>query len=131
MPSIFPHDIPVAIDEAGYLARSLQCGSYTICNEQAPAGSDPAPLFEGLPDNRCQAEHVGLLVKGEVVFRYADHDETVTEGQVYHVFPGHLPLVTKDAEIIEFTLTSELNETIAAVTKNIEAGVRPIELAAR
>jgi hypothetical protein len=129
MPSCFPQDLPIVMEESGYVARATECGSFTIVNEQAPAGTDPAPLFRGLPDDRCQCEHVGMVLRGEITFRYPDHEETVVAGQVYHVFPGHLPIVKEDAEIVEFTLTTQLNQTIAVVAANIESGVRPVEIA--
>ena len=29
--------------------------------------SDPSPLFQGLPDNMCQAPHWGYIFKGKMV----------------------------------------------------------------
>ena len=38
----------------------------------------------------------------------------------YYVGPGHTPEIFPDTEIVEFSPTAELNETMEVVTKNME-----------
>lgn len=96
-------------------------GGYTIGFEEYTADMDPAELFRGLPDDRCQCPHWGYVVRGKIVFRYADRDETFTAGQGYYAPPGHTPIVFADSELVEFSPTDALAETFAVVTDNMRA----------
>ena len=40
-------------------------GGYTVGFETHTADADIAPLFRGLPDDRCQCPHWGYVVKGK------------------------------------------------------------------
>jgi hypothetical protein len=53
------------------------------------------------------------------VFRYADHDETYAAGDAYVAPPGHVPLVFAGTELVEFSPTTELQETMAVVGANL------------
>jgi hypothetical protein len=68
-----------------------------------------------LPDGRCQCPHWGIVVSGQIVFRYADHEETFRAGDAYYGAPGHLPLIFAGSEIVEFSPTAALNETMSVV----------------
>ena len=82
---------------------------------------DGAPWFRGLPDDRCQARHWGVVLKGKVGFRYADHEEIIEAGEAYYAAPGHTPLLFADTEVVEFTPTDELAATMSAIAKNMGA----------
>ncbi len=127
MPSAQLDQIEVAAAMEGYEARTVEWGDTTVSVETMGA-ADPAPLFAGLPDDRCQATHYGYLLEGELVVRYADHEEVVTAGSAYHLPPGHLPLVRTNARTVEFTRTAELAESMAVIGKNLENGVLPLPL---
>ncbi|MCX4581546.1 hypothetical protein [Streptomyces sp. NBC_01481] len=53
--------------------------------------ADLAPLFKGLPDDRCQCSHWGYVLKGKVVFKTADGEEAFQTGDAYYVPPGRTP----------------------------------------
>ncbi|MGH9281610.1 MAG: cupin domain-containing protein [Acidimicrobiales bacterium] len=95
---------------------------YTIGFETYFEDADPARLFEGLPDNRCQCPHWGVVLKGTLTYRYADGTEDViTGGQAYYARPGHTPLFGAGTEVIEFSPSADLAETIEVVMRNLEA----------
>jgi hypothetical protein len=98
-----------------------QLGTYTVAFETYTAESDPAPLFKGLPDDRCQCPHWGVVLKGSVTFRTSDGDFTVREGEAYYAPPGHLPLLHAGTEVVEFSPTAELDKTFAVIEKNLAA----------
>src|SRR5215831_10956479 len=54
-------------------------------------GGDMAPLFRGLPDDRCQSPHWGIVVKGRLTFTYADGEDVIEAGEAYYAPPGHTP----------------------------------------
>ena len=78
------------------------------------------PLFVGLPDDKCQSPHWGYVFKGKLVYHTADGDIEITDGEAYYVGPGHTPEIFPGTEIVEFSPTAELNETMEVVTKNME-----------
>ncbi len=96
-------------------------GGYTVGFERHTADADPAEFFRGLPDDRCQCPHWGVVVRGRIVFRYADRDEAFEEGDAYYAPPGHTPLLSAGTEIIEFSPTDALGETFAVVGANLTA----------
>ena len=99
-------------------------GGYSVCFESHSADADLADLFRGLPDDRAQLPRWGYVIKGRVGFRFADHEETYEEGDAYYVPPGHTPVHYAGAEIVEFSPTEILGETIPVVMRNLEeAGV--------
>jgi len=94
-------------------------GGYSVCFESHKADANLAPLFKGLPDDRCQLPRWGYVVNGKTSFRFADHEETYEAGDAYYVPPGHVPVHHAGAEIIEFSPTEALGATMAVVMKNI------------
>lgn len=94
-------------------------GGYTVCFESHTADADLAPLFRGLPDDRCQFPRWGYVVAGEITFRLRDHDERYQAGEAYYVPPGHTPIHHAGARIVEFSPTEPLGETIGVVMANL------------
>jgi len=95
-------------------------GGYTIGFESYSQDVDLSPFFDGLPDNRCQCPHWGYVIEGRVTYRYADREETYEAGDAYYAPPGHTPTLHAGAEVVEFSPTEELQQTIEVVTKNME-----------
>jgi hypothetical protein len=103
------NDIPVQLEAPGAVARQLT--GFGVAD--APlgveyftlaAGTDLAPLLQGLEDDRCQAEHWGYLITGDVEVTYSDGSaEQVTDGEVFHWPSGHSVRVTRDAELVMFS----------------------------
>ena len=99
-------------------------GGYSVCFEAHTADADLAELFRGLPGDRCQLPRWGYVLKGMITFRFADTEETYVAGDAYYVPPGHTPVHYAGAEIVEFSPTAELRETIGVVMENVQsAGV--------
>lgn len=119
MPKANKAGTPIAVSEDVIEGRYAELGSYTVGFETFFQDVDPAPLFQGLPDDKCQSPHWGHVVAGRITFRYADHEETYEAGDVYYAPPGHLPLIAAGTEVIEFSPTAELNATMAVVMGNM------------
>jgi hypothetical protein len=102
--------------------RYHEIDDYTIGFETYLADTDLAPLFRGLPGDRCQCRHWGVVLKGALIYLNADGTEAVIgPGEAYYVSPGHLPRLTAGTEVVEFSPTAELAETMAVVEGNLEA----------
>jgi hypothetical protein len=66
------------------------------------------------------------VVSGKVSFRFADREETYHAGDAYYVAPGHTPVHHAGAQLVEFSPTEVLAETIPVVMRNLAAaGVDP------
>jgi hypothetical protein len=96
-------------------------GGYTVGFESYSSDSDLAEFFRGLPDDRCQCAHWGYVVKGKLSFRYSDGEETFEAGDAYYAPPGHTPYLFAGTEIVEFSPTDALQETVAVVVGNLRA----------
>jgi hypothetical protein len=97
-------------------------GGYSVGFESYTADADLAPLFKGLPNDRCQCPHWGYVITGKVKFTFEDgHQETYEGGDAYYAPPGHLPHLYAGSEVVEFHPTAELAKTMEVVEKNMEA----------
>ncbi len=96
-------------------------GGYSVCFESHTADADLADLFRGLPDDRSQLPRWGYVIEGKVAFRFADREETYAAGDAYYVPPGHTPIHFAGSEIVEFSPTDALGETIGVVLENLRA----------
>lgn len=106
----------------GYEGHFTEIGDTTVAYETYTADADLAPLFAGLPDDRCQATHYGYVITGKVAFKYTDGTvEEITSGESYVATPGHTPVLYAGTEVVEFTKTEQLNRSMAVVRKNLEA----------
>lgn len=121
MPSASREQLDVTVQVEDYEARSTEWGDVTVVFESTGPG-DPAELFKGLPDDRCQGEHYGYVLEGELTVRYADGEETIPAGSAYYLPPGHTPLVRTSVRTVEFTKTADLQATMAVAMKNMAAG---------
>ena len=96
-------------------------GGYTVGFETYTEDADLSSLFRGLPDDRCQCPHWGYVIKGRLTFKNADGDETFEAGDAYYAPPGHTPVLSAGTEVVEFSPTDELEQTLEVVTRNMEA----------
>jgi hypothetical protein len=105
----------------GYEGRFAEIGPYTVVFESYSEDMDLAPLFRGLPDDRCQCPHWGVVLEGRVGFRFGDGEQVAEAGEAYYAAPGHTPVMYAGARIVEFSPTDELRRTLEVVKGNVEA----------
>lgn len=120
-------DIPVKLDAPGAKARqSAEFGTAdgVIGAEyfSLGAGTDIAPLLQGLEGDLCQAPHWGYVLEGEVVVTFADGTtETCRGGDLYHWPAGHTVRVVDDAELVMFSPLAEHAHVIDHLAAKIAA----------
>ncbi len=103
--------IPVKIDVPGAVARQISdfgdaTGFGAIGGEyfSLGAGTDIAPLLQGLESDSCHAPHWGYMISGSLVVSYTDGStENCTGGELFYWPPGHSVMVSQDAEVILFS----------------------------
>ena len=103
-------DIPAKIDVPGAKARQAtgfgDTTAGTLGGEYFTlgAGTDIAPLLQGLEDDACQAPHWGYMLSGAVVVTYTDGtSEQCSAQDLFHWPPGHSVRVVDDAEVVLFS----------------------------
>ena len=117
---ISKQDVPVRIQVPGAIARQqTEFGDATgygmISGEyfSLGAGTDIAPLLQGLKDDLCQAPHWGYVLQGELSVTYGDgSSEVIRGGDLFYWPPGHTVRVAQDAEVILFSPQHEHSEVI-------------------
>jgi hypothetical protein len=109
------NDIPAKIDVPGAVARQATGfgdteGAGTLGGEffTLAAGTDIAPLLQGLEHDACPAPHWGYVVTGSVVVTYTDGTaEQCSAHDLFHWPPGHSVRVLDDAEVVLFSPQDE------------------------
>jgi hypothetical protein len=96
-------------------------GGWTVGFEAYSQDADLAPLFRGLPNDECQCEHMGYVIKGKLGFRSEDREELFEAGDAYYVGPGHTPILYAGTEVVEFSPTDEFAATMEVVGRNMES----------
>jgi len=110
-----------SVTSVGFEGHYQDIEGYTVGFEKYTEHADMAPLFKGLPDDRCQCIHFGIVVKGSLKYRYADGSEDVIKaGEAYVARPGHTPELFPDTEVVEFSPSAELARTFDVVMANMK-----------
>ena len=122
MPKVSKQEASETLAMEGFEGRYEKlAGGYTVGFETYTADADAAPLFQGLPDDRCQCPHWGYVLSGRVDFKFADRDEIYEAGDAYFAPPGHTPVFFAGTEIVEFSPSDGLAETVGVVLGNLRA----------
>src|SRR5436190_9292776 len=119
MPRASKTEAPVALESEVLTSRPAELDTFTVVFEEYHVDADGAPVFRGLPDDRCQCPHWGVVVSGALTLRYADGEETFRAGDAYVARPGHVPVVTAGTEVIEFSPSEKLAETLTVIAANM------------
>ena len=122
-------DIPVKFAVPGATARQLPdfgdaTGFGAIAGEffSLGAGTDIAPLLQGLDGDSCHAPHWGYMISGDLVVDYTDGStDTCTGGDIFYGPPGHSVRVTEDAEVILFSPQDEHTQVLDHMLDKMQA----------
>ncbi|MEQ8716609.1 MAG: hypothetical protein RIE08_03285 [Acidimicrobiales bacterium] len=122
--------IPVKIDAPGAVARQKTdfgdaSGYGSIGGEYftLAAGTDLAPLLQGLAGDVCHAPHWGYMISGRLVVDYSDGtDETCEGGEIFYWPPGHSVRVTDDADVVLFSPQHEHTAVLDHILDKMSAG---------
>jgi hypothetical protein len=113
-------ELPVVEDYGdGLCSRLVEWGGMIVSYETFPKGVDATPLFKGLPDDACQSQHWGYLMRGRVRIKRKDGDFVLNAGEVYYLEPGHIPVFEEETEILEFSPMKDYQQTIDVVAANM------------
>lgn len=107
--------LPVKIDVPGARARQITdfgdaTGYSSIAGEYftLAAGTDIAPLLQGLHHDTCDAPHWGYMLSGQVVVSFVGGGETTcSAGEIFYWPPGHSVRVVEDTDVVLFSPQDE------------------------
>ncbi|ELP66408.1 hypothetical protein ACKI1I_39410 [Streptomyces turgidiscabies] len=113
-------DVPIALEGDGVVLRTQVIGGgFSVGYVTLPQGADMGPAFKGLPGDACQCPHWGYLLKGRLLMRTDEGDETYEAGQAYYWGPGHVPVALEDSELVEFSPTDDFRKVIDHLTSAV------------
>jgi hypothetical protein len=105
--------LPTRIEAGGVCIQAKDWSELNVARIRLPKGLDAAPLFRGLPDNRCQCPHWGTVLRGSIHVTFADgSEEVVYAGEVYYWPAGHTVRVDEAFEAIAFSPSAAMSELI-------------------
>ena len=116
---------PVTMDIEIAEDRSCELEDFTVNFVTMRQDHDLAPMLAGLPGGMCQCPHWGVMTKGRMTVRYADHEETIEAGDAFYMPPVHTPAAEAGTELIQFSPTDLLADTEAAIAQAMQAAGRP------
>ena len=119
MPKLSKTEAKDVMELDGYEGHFGELDDFTVGFETYTADADLGELFKGLPDDRCQCPHWGVVLKGKLKYTSADGETIVQAGEAYYVGPGHLPYLYAGTKVVEFSPTKQLQETLAVIEKNM------------
>lgn len=106
--------------EGKFDSAVAEVGGYSIEILSCDVNFDLAFAYKGLPNDQCQASHVGYVVKGKFTVRMADGTERVLEGgEAFVIEPGHVVSAAALSEYVLFTPIGEARTQAAVVQANM------------
>ena len=122
MPKASRSSASEAVEVEGYEGHFEDFGPYTVGFETYTADADLAPLVAGLPDDRCQCPHHGVRPRGkaEVHLRRRTRGDLRGRRRLLRAAQPHADLYA-GSQVVEFSATTELQQTMAVVEKNMAA----------
>jgi hypothetical protein len=115
------NELPIVFQAGDATIRATDWDALRALLISLPAGTDAAPLLQGLPEDRCQCPHWGYVRKGDLTVNYANTSETFREGDMYYMPPGHTIVAKNDVELIEFSPPRGYDEVLDAMRRNLGA----------
>ncbi len=100
--------------------RSEELDGYTVNFVTLSQDMDLAPMLAGLPGGHCPCPHWGYVFKGQLTWRFEDHEEVFEAGDAFYVPPGHAPMAAAGSEFVQFSPSEQLAEVQAAMMARMQ-----------
>ncbi len=112
----------LAVDPRTSFRNQSGLGGMAVGYMEVPAGTDFAPIFVGLPQDKCPSPHWGYLFEGSVRIKYADgKEDVVNAGEVFYWPAPHSGIVEKSAKFIDFSPEAEFAQVMDHIAKKMAA----------
>jgi hypothetical protein len=108
---ISKQEIPIKVEAPGAEARQKtdfgDASRYGMIGGEyftMAAGTDMAPLLQGLQEDMCQSPHWGYMIKGDLTVSFkGGSTEDVKAGDLFYWPEGHTVKINSDAEFVLFS----------------------------
>ncbi|MGE5595120.1 MAG: cupin domain-containing protein [Hyphomicrobiales bacterium] len=115
-------ELPILVEAGPSSVRGADWSGMRVSLVSVPAGADFAPLLRGLPQDLCQGEHWGYVVRGRLRVTLADGtEEVLSAGDFYHLPAGHTGVAEEDTDFIEVGEPGPHQQFVDQAKKNIAA----------
>ena len=121
MPKVSQETASKVTDFGMGVDREERLDGYTIQFVTVRESHSLAEFLKGLPGDRCHCPHWGFLFKGRLTVRYGEEEEVIEAGNAFYMPPGHVPAAEAGSEFVQFSPSEELDTTMAAIQKNMQA----------
>ena len=82
---------------------------------------DVTPLLKGLPNDRDQCPHWGIVLKGQLTMIFDGKKEIAKAGDAYYTPPNHTDIFEAGTEVWEFSPNDKLQKSMEVLMRNFEA----------
>jgi hypothetical protein len=121
MPKVSKESAAHVEDHGPVEDRHEEISEYTVSFVTFRQDVDGTALLKGLPGDSCDCPHWGYVIKGRLIYRFADHDEVTEAGDAFYTPPGHIPIAAAGTEFVQFSPSLELQAVAAAMLTNMQA----------
>jgi len=104
-----------------------QLDGYTSSLVSVDHDADLTPLLQGLPGDQCPSPHWGFVFKGEMWWRYDDHEEIIRAGEAFYAPPGHTSGAHGGSEFVVFSPTEIMADVEAHMMRRAQELYAPTE----
>jgi hypothetical protein len=117
-------DLPAVFEGPQGTWRMTEWEGMNIEYMSFPQQVDVAQLLSFRPDSLCPCPHWGYVIKGQVRFVFADHEEVCNAGDVCYVAPGHRPIFAANTEFVAVSVAESYRPVIEAIKMLLAARVQ-------
>ncbi len=96
----------------------VEVGDTIVTRVAGRGGVDGMDMFAGLPNNMCQSEHMGVVLKGKVRIHTPDGHVDCEAGDAYFQAKPHRVEWLEDSVLVEFSGREGFWITQEAIEKN-------------
>ncbi len=122
MPRTNKAEAPVVMESEVLTSRHAQLDDFTVVFENYHVDADGAPVFKGLPDDRCQCPHWGYVFRGAITVRDADgSEETTRAGEIFYWPAGHTGWTEEGVTFLEFSPAEQLRPVLEHLAAQLPA----------
>lgn len=109
-------ELPLEMKVDAIETRGAVWGDQLVRHIDLPAGTDFRPLFVGLPHDRCECPHWGMVLEGSITVRYGDGtEETTRAGETYYWPGGHVGWTDEGVVFLEISPADQLQPVLAHI----------------
>ncbi len=114
------NELAKTIDNEAFTTYEAVWGEMHVEYDVFKKRFDVTPYLKGLPNDRDQCPHWGILLKGQAKIIYDGKEETVKAGEVYYAPPGHTGVFEAGSELWEFSPEDKLQKTMEVLSRNMK-----------